>query len=89
MQAFVGSVPKKVRKRPPKVAGSLSVQSGPAVVGQSWALPVGEVSRGLIWWPSHPSINEDNGPSRVRGPSNAMGLPTCQPAATLASKLQL
>ena len=43
-----GKVPKKVRKRPPKVAGSLSVQSGP-VVGQSWAA-VGEVSPGLIWW---------------------------------------
>ena len=43
------------------------------VLGQSWAA-VGEVSPGLIWWPSQPSINEDNGPSRAyNGLSNAMG----------------
>ena len=32
------------------------LQSGPAI-----SAAVGEVSVGLIWWPSHPSINEDNG----------------------------
>ena len=56
------------------------LQSGPAI-----SAAVGEVSVGLIWWPSHPSINEDNGvqarqPSNARGlRAGAMGLPTYQP----------
>ena len=48
MQAFVGLVPKKVRKRPPKVAGSLSVQSGLAVDGGPILGPAA-CGRGLPW----------------------------------------
>ena len=46
------------------------LQSGPAI-----SAAVGEVSVGLIWWPSHPSINEDNG---------VQGSPAMQGAYVLA-----
>ena len=78
MLAFVGLLPKKVRKRPPKVGWKPSSTKGARVVGQSWVRGCG---RGLPWAHLVATVGQPATPLLTR----TMGLPGFQPGCKAAS----